>query len=306
MKYYIYGLSSNEDNVIRYIGQTKNSIKNRLNEHKCDALTRKLKSHKCNWIRKIYKNGFILQIDLIEETDEKHWQEREIYWIQEYRKRNNKLLNQLDGGQCGGIGGKFFQYTYNETKMFIKNSNLVFNTFKEYKKFVRKHTEYSDRLPLNPKKVFSYRGEWVSWGDYFSNDYVSDKEKSDAILPYENAKQLLFDNKITNISEYFEFIKNRNDLPQSPRSHYKGNGWVNHYDFFSKEKIVKCDYNTFCRYISFNYGELMTRNEYEKKFKEGKINKRLPFHPHRQYNKKWSEIKQDIANKVLTTSKKEK
>ena len=87
MEYYIYGLSSSKDGIIRYVGQTKNALKNRLNEHKCDALTRKLKSHKCNWIRKIYKTGFKLQIELIEITDELHWQEREIYWIQEYRKK---------------------------------------------------------------------------------------------------------------------------------------------------------------------------------------------------------------------------
>lgn len=296
MEYYIYGLSSSKDGIIRYVGQTKNALKNRLNEHKCDALTRKLKSHKCNWIRKIYKTGFKLQIELIEVTDELHWQEREIYWIQEYRKKDSNLINQLDGGQSGGIGGKYFPYSYFETKEFIKEIGVSFNSFKEYKSFVYKHNEYKNRLPLNPKKVFEYRNEWISWGDFFSNDYVSDKEKEQKILSYDDAKKILAENNIHNMHDYEKFIQNRKDLPLIPRSHYKKKGWINHYDFLGNRKIHKCDYITFCKYIKFHFGQLMSRNEYEKLFKNGCIDNFLPSHPHRQYNKKWSEIKNDIVN----------
>lgn len=306
MEYYIYGLSSSKDGIIRYVGQTKNALKNRLNEHKCDALTRNLKSHKCNWIRKIYKNGFKLQIELIEKTDEIHWQEREIYWIQEYRKKYKNLINQLDGGQSGGIGGKFFPYGYQETKKFIKELGVNFASFKDYKKFLREHIdEYKDRLPLNPKKVFTHRNEWISWGDFFSNDYVSDKEKDSKIVSYNEAKKIMLENNIKNISEYNVFISNRDDLPLSPRTHYKNNGWVNHYDFFGKKKIVKCNYDTFCEYMSINFGGLMTRKEYEKMFRANKIDKGMPSHPHRSFNKSWIDIRKDIADRVLTTAKKE-
>ena len=116
------------------------------------------------------------------------------------------------------------------------------------------------------------------------------------MLSYDDAKKVLMENGITNIGEYTKFVENRSDLPMSPRTHYKDNGWINHYDFFSKNKIKKCDYKTFCRYISFVYGDLMTRNEYEKYFREGKINVRLPFHPHRDYGKKWTEMRKDINN----------
>lgn len=305
MEYYIYGLSSSENGIIRYVGQTKNSLKSRLNEHKCDALTRKLKSHKCNWIRKIYKDGFKLQIELIEKTDELRWQEREIYWIQEYRKKNNNIINQLDGGQSGGIGGKFFPYSYKETKDFIKGLRISFTSFKDYKKFLREHIdEYKDRLPLNPKKVFTHRNEWISWGDFFSNDYVSDKEKDSKIVSYNEAKKIILENNIKNISEYNMFISNRDDLPLSPRTHYKNNGWINHYDFFGKKKIVKCDYDTFCEYMSINFGGLMARKEYEKMFRANKIDKEMPSHPHRSFNKSWTDIRRDIVDRALTIDKK--
>ena len=38
MKYFIYGLYSTENNIIRYVGQTKSSLTQRKNEHKCDAI----------------------------------------------------------------------------------------------------------------------------------------------------------------------------------------------------------------------------------------------------------------------------
>jgi hypothetical protein len=50
----------------------------------------------------------------------------------------------------------------------------------------------------------------------------------------------------------------------------------------------------------------MTRNEYEKAFRSGKIKKEMPFHPHRSFNKSWTDIRKDIADKVLITTKKEK
>lgn len=294
MEYYIYGLSSSKDNIIRYVGQTKNSLNARLNEHKCDALTRLKKNHKCNWIRKVYNDGYEIQIHLIEIANEFNWQNREIYWISKYREAGN-IVNQLDGGQSGGLGGKLFQYTYNETKEFLVELGVSFNSFKEYKKFLYQHSnEFKGKLPFNPKKVFTARNEWVSWGDFFSNQYVSDKEKHKLIVSYDEAKKIMKANNITNMGEYNLFIVGRNDLPLFPRSHYKNNGWINHYDFFNKEKIIKCDYQTFCRYISINFGKLMPRNKYEELFRSGKLSNRLPSHPHRLYCKKWSEIKKDI------------
>lgn len=294
MKYYIYGLSSSEDGIIRYVGQTKNNIKNRLNEHKCDALTKKLKSHKCNWIRKVYRDGFEIKISLIEETDEKHWQEREIYWIQEYRK-TNKLLNQLDGGECGGIGGKYFQYSYSETKDLLKKMNFSFKNFKEYKSKIKEQEELKKFFPLNPKKVFSARNEWVSWGDFLGNAYVSDQEKHNNILTYELAKNIVRERKISDMNEYQKLSLTRNDLPLWPNKAYKNKGWNNWYDFLGKTKIVKCSYETFCRYLSIHFNKLITRKKYEEMFTSGKLSKKLPYHPDRIYGKTWTNIKRDIG-----------
>ena len=301
MKYYIYGLSSSEDGVVRYIGQTKNSLNARLNEHKCDALTRKLKSHKCNWIRKIYKNGFVLNITLIEETDENHWQDREIYWIRKYRNKNDKLVNQLDGGQCGGIGGKFFKYSYSETKNRLKEMGLIFNNFKEYKAHMKNNQQLKCFFPLNPKKVFSSRNEWVSWGDFLSTEYISDREIHASIVTYDKAKKVVVNNKISSINEYRCFYKNVIGLPMYPEKVYKNKGWSNWFDFLDRKKVVKCNYDVFCRYISMYFPFGITQKEYEHKLSAGELSKKLPYHPERKYGKTLSKIVKEVLEKAKKT-----
>lgn len=96
MVYFIYGLFSTKDGVIRYIGQTK-SIRSRLSSHKYDALKRKSKNHKCNWIRSVYESNYEIDIKVIEECDDGNVDEKEIYWINKL-KSCNKLTNELKGG----------------------------------------------------------------------------------------------------------------------------------------------------------------------------------------------------------------
>lgn len=76
---FIYGLFSTEDNVIRYVGQTRKALKERLREHVNGALKRNGKTYKDNWIRKCYKEGFEVNIKEIEKVDSDIVDEREIF-----------------------------------------------------------------------------------------------------------------------------------------------------------------------------------------------------------------------------------
>lgn len=293
MKCYIYGLSSSEDGIIRYVGKTKNNIFTRLIEHKCDALTKKFNNHKCHWIRKVYNDGFEVEISLIEETDEKNWQDREIYWIKEFREKG-KLVNQLDGGESGGLGGKFFPYSYDETKKFIKEKSLKFKNYSDYKSFLKKNSNYNDRLPLCPKKVFKKRNEWIGWGDFFGTNYISDQEKGEMKFSYDEAKKILKENGINTREKYREFIKYEKRLPTHPWSSYEGKGWIDSYDFFSIKKKKKCNYEIFKRYIRIIFKKPIFITFYEKELKTKKYSERLPFHPDRKFKRKWTEIMKDI------------
>ena len=237
MKYFIYGLYSTEDNVIRYIGQTKSSLKQRKNEHKCDALTRNLKNHKCNWIRKVYHDGYEIGITLIEETNETEWPNREIFWINQLKSSNN-LVNQLDGGNSGGLGGKIRGYlSFNEAADFIKEKIPNIKGIVDYKK---KYELLSDEdkqlIPKNPDHVYPLRGEWGGWERFLSMEIISSQKRHANFLSYEEAKKYLSDKHISSRKKYQTFLKENNIsfLPYKPERTYENDGWGGYNEFLNK------------------------------------------------------------------------
>lgn len=96
----VYGLSSSEDDKIRYVGQTTRELKQRLIHHLYDAKTLN-KIHKSNWIKKVLNDGYKINIFIIEENA--IWAESEIKWIKYYRDEGIDLVNTTDGGE-GVVG----------------------------------------------------------------------------------------------------------------------------------------------------------------------------------------------------------
>ena len=295
MEYYIYGLYSTEDNIVRYVGQTKNNIHQRKNEHKCDALTKGFKNHKCNWIRKVYKDGFEIRIRLLEIANEKNWPEKEIWWINHLK--NNNLVNELLGGNSGGVGGKLQNYlSYNDAKEFVK-VNVKAKSETTYKKeYDERRNEFNGLLPKNPQVVYALRGEWVSWGDYLSTGRVASIKQHSSYIPYKKLKKIVQENKIKSSVEYSKFIEGKG--PEYPLKPFKAyvKEWVDWSTFLTnKKREKKFTYEEFCNYVitlpismnSFikNYHDMHTA---------GLLDKRAPYHPNRQYCKGIREIKKDI------------
>src|SRR5689334_6888451 len=99
--YTIYALSSSENNIVKYIGQTRRNLKDRLREHIYDAkhplACFSPNSHKNRWIRKVLEQGYNVQINEVETTEKEFVNEREIYWISYFGRKN--LVNGTDGGE---------------------------------------------------------------------------------------------------------------------------------------------------------------------------------------------------------------
>jgi hypothetical protein len=99
----VYGLSSTEDGVIRYIGQTtKSSLKKRLFEHLA-AAKRESDSSRCyRWIRKVLRQGHRIEINLLE--DDCPWGTAEQRWIAQYRREHPGVLTNISEGGDGFTG----------------------------------------------------------------------------------------------------------------------------------------------------------------------------------------------------------
>lgn len=121
----VYGLICPLSKDIRYIGQTTRKLSKRIYGHKYEALKEKRgkMTYKENWLRELINLGkldeienIVLETCLLQELDE-----REMYWIEYYKNKGNKLTNILPGGKsCRGF--KKSQEVKGKISLGIRNS----------------------------------------------------------------------------------------------------------------------------------------------------------------------------------------
>lgn len=145
IKYKIYTLSNPLTNEIRYIGQTQNTLKSRLQCH----LNRKDKTYRTNWIQSLLKDNIIPEIKLIcETTDYKTCLELEIFYIKKYKDEGYRLVNATDGGD-GCIGYKHTEETKKKlSEIAIKRmkDSATINEFSETGKKVWNNKTETEKI----------------------------------------------------------------------------------------------------------------------------------------------------------------
>jgi len=111
----IYALSD-ESGEIRYVGKTKQYLKQRLYSHIKECYSGR-KSHKISWIKSLLKNDKRPIISILETVEEDNWQHWEKYWIEKLRNEGCNLTNLTEGGQ----GGNGYSHT-EESKQRMSKS----------------------------------------------------------------------------------------------------------------------------------------------------------------------------------------
>ncbi len=134
----IYILIDPITNEIRYIGRTKLSLKERLEDHIKQSFRRN--THKCAWIRQIVKKGkqpIIEQIDEVLEKEKDFW---EYHYISLYRSWGFSLTNTI--------------LDPNEWSRYIQRKVSTENRKKSYKttKVILENITTGERLPFNSQK----------------------------------------------------------------------------------------------------------------------------------------------------------
>lgn len=94
-EYKIYAISDPDTNIIKYIGVTTRTLKERLYQHLYNARNKRLQIS-AKWIWSLLKVDKLPVISLVETCTETNWEEREKYWIAYYGKQ---LHNQDPGGR---------------------------------------------------------------------------------------------------------------------------------------------------------------------------------------------------------------
>lgn len=124
---FIYCLSDKYGNI-RYVGKTKQYLKQRLYAHIIECKTKR-KSHKISWIKSLVNSGERPLIDYIDIVPENEWQFWEQYWISQLKTWGFNLTNLTRGGQ----GGNGYKHT-NESKQKMRASKLGTKLPEEHRK----------------------------------------------------------------------------------------------------------------------------------------------------------------------------
>lgn len=242
---FIYGLH-NEDNVIRYIGKTsKKDVRLRLQQHILNSKHKK--THKDQWIQKNLSENKIINITIIEITDDVNWMEREKFWIKHYRDQNCELTNTSDGGE-GGCGIKYTK-SYEEVKNWV-HKNCSFKSSNDWEKNI-KNTEKPDFIPISPRETYLTRG-WISW-----MDFLNTKNNNSNIInyiTYNEAKEYIKEN-LSNIKtqeNWKDSIKEGKipeNIPNRPDRYYnnKDRGWISWSNYLDSKNIANIN-KEFCNY----------------------------------------------------------
>ncbi len=243
---YIYGLYSTEnEELIRYVGKTKYMLSKRLREHINGALLRGCKTHKDEWIRNVYKKGYEVKIRIIEECDNSIWEEREKYWI-----RNMPSLTNLTEGGDGGHGN-LYNVSYDEMKMYIQSYYIRINSKKS---FIKESANFDKKYPKNPEEVFKLRGEWISWGDFLGTKKIQDNKVAHSnYISFKEAKKYVNTHiKPKTSVEYRKYIDENEVifLPRKPFRFYSKNGWNGWGYFLGIYKPYKITNELIARYLT--------------------------------------------------------
>jgi GIY-YIG catalytic domain-containing protein len=86
-------------NNIRYIGQTTNSVEQRLSSH-LSASNLKKRYRSCKWLKSLVKEGIKPSYLILDQAySKKELDTKEIFYIKYFRENNHNLTNMSAGGQ---------------------------------------------------------------------------------------------------------------------------------------------------------------------------------------------------------------
>jgi hypothetical protein len=118
-KVYIYTLTDPETLDIMYVGKT-NNITVRLWHHIKTAT--RYNAAKNRWLISLSERGLTPELNVVETVQLSNWQERERFWIAEFRRMGFPLTNTLAGGNGPGEVSERARQALSAAKKGVKKS----------------------------------------------------------------------------------------------------------------------------------------------------------------------------------------
>lgn len=152
---YIYALRDPRDGKVFYVGKTI-QLQVRFADH-CRAGRREKNPMRRRMILELRKEGFKPILHILESCTDEKWQEREIFWIREYRRLGHPLCN-------SHIGGFGWPHGVKQNPLVVKRRGDALRGRKRPQEVKDRIRETNLRTWANPElrerhKVFAASGE---------------------------------------------------------------------------------------------------------------------------------------------------
>jgi len=254
---FIYGLKE-KDGEVRYVGKSDNPKKRfltHMGNYKRDN------THKTCWIKHCLKNNIEIEIIILEEIDYSLWQEREIFWISQFKD----LTNHTEGGEGVTLNRPLF--SYEEAAEWVKNSKLSIKSCQQWMKLY-KNKKITNSIPGDPRVAYSGKG-WKSWSEFLGTDYVCNILKHENYISFEEAVIFARPLKIKSSRDWIVWHRKNKpvNIPRYPCTTYKEwTGWTYFLGTNFKRNTEFIPFDDAKKYIKkFN---LKTRQQFRKWTKE--------------------------------------
>jgi hypothetical protein len=126
-------------------------------------------------------------------------------------------------------------YSYEEAKNIVNPFNII--SAKNWREFTKTEDFKTIKISVNPDRTYKDKG-WISWGDFLSTGNVHTKD----FVSFEEAKKIVGPLNLKSQREWFDFTKTNDfkklNLPVSPESVYKNDGWISSGDFLGTNFIA--------------------------------------------------------------------
>lgn len=158
----IYALADPVTGIVKYIGKTRSTLKQRLCAHQTPQALSK-RTPKTSWIKSLQDRGLKPEIFLIDEVDEVGWEFWECYWIAQFKSWGFELKNMTSGGEGNNIATRTPEMKQAISKK-LKGRRAYLMTDdirktmsdaakKTYESGERKHNLTADAMVLGREKV---------------------------------------------------------------------------------------------------------------------------------------------------------
>ena len=143
----------------------------------------------------------------------------------------------------------------------ISNNKRTYWPFKKARTFVRRlrlknqrewssYNKSSPKLPIHiPRNPESIYKEWISLGDWLGTGYVCFRER--VYLPFRRARAIVRKKKLRSVGEWVKLTKQKTftrlNIPTTPHTVYKSNGWVGFSDWLGNGNPVKGGFWTYAK-----------------------------------------------------------